>query len=739
MSPDGASFGIRNMKFNRSADGTGRILFLILLSLFLLLSAEELSAMTRKIQGPVNIESDSLDYRKDEDTYVARGNVKIRFTDGVLEADRVSLNKSTNEALAEGHVVLKSGGDILEGDTLRFNIETKSGAAENGRIFMVRNHVYLKGARIEKEGEAHYRIFDGKVTTCDGEIPEWSISGKEMAVTIDGYGTVKHGKFSVLDQPIFYTPYLIFPVKTTRQSGLLMPTLAYSRDKHGVDVEVPFFWEISKNLDATFYQRYMSKRGFKEGVEFRYMVSPETYGTLYADYLNDTKDVRETSGSINRDWHSDQQRGSFSLNTQTTFNPGFYLRTDIYKVSDNWYFKDFSSQNYYKSNYSTDPMQRFRKVSFDADKALNSLDSTVRLVKDEELYNITALARYTDDFRSPSNNETLQKYPEISLYTVRRPLLKTPLYGMVNGTYDYFYRSEGQKGHLYDVQPVVTLPVRLGRYARFVPEFSVRQTIWDRNDHDEENSTEGTHQGDRQVYRMEANLNTEFSRIYSVGGKLFDKVRHVIKPELAYAYIPDPHQDDAPDYVQRIDETNGLTYALTNILTARMKGEDGTTTYREILRFKIFQTYEIEKVEHYYHEVGQPEGEHFQDLNMELNLDPCSFLSFSARNKLNVNNGEWWKTDYDLVVRDQRGDSAHLQYRYTEDLVKEINLRVNAKLTRDLDALFTIKRNEQDGKDVEKSVLIKYHRQCWSVDFGFADEGDDQRFLLSFSLYGIGN
>ncbi len=170
MSPNGASFGIRNMKFNRYAGGTGRILFLILLFLALLLPAEDLSAMTRKIQGPVNIESDFLDYRKDEDTYFARGNVIIRFTDGVLEADRVSLNKATNEALAEGHVVLKSGGDILQGDTLRFNIETKSGATENGRIFMVRNNVYLKGARIEKEGEAHYRIFDGKVTTCDGEI-----------------------------------------------------------------------------------------------------------------------------------------------------------------------------------------------------------------------------------------------------------------------------------------------------------------------------------------------------------------------------------------------------------------------------------------------------------------------------------------------------------------------------------------------------------------------------------------
>jgi len=738
-SRNGTLSGIKGIKYCSLFPGKGNwISFLFLLLSAFLLSAAELPAETRKIEGPVNIEADTLDYAKETDTYHAQGNVVIRFTDGILQADSVTLSKSTNEALAEGKVFLKSGGDTLEGDTIRFNIDTKNGTAQNGRIFLVRNHVFVKGSRIEKEGEANYRIFDGTATTCNGANPEWSISGSEMNVTVDGYGTVKHGTFNVLNQPVFYTPYLIFPAKTTRQSGLLLPTIAYSRDKNGLDVEVPFFWEISKNLDATFYQRYMSKRGFKEGVEFRYMISPDSYGTFYADYLNDTKEVTETSGTISRDWQSNQRRGSFFLNSETTFSPGFYLRSDIYKVSDNWYFKDLSAHNYYKNHYSTDPNERFQKVDFDADKSLNSLDSTVRLVKDAELYNVTALARYTDDFTSASNDETLQKYPEISLFTVKRPLLGTPLYGMVDGAYDYYYRTEGQKGHLYNVQPEVSLPVRLGRYAQFIPEFSVRETVWDRNDHDEENSSQDSRQGDRQVYTAGANLNTEFSRIYVIGGKLFEKIRHVIKPELTYTYIPDPHQNDAPDYVYRIDETNGLTYALTNSLTAKLKDKNGATTYREILRLKVFQTYEINEVEHYYNQAGEPEEKHFQDLNMELNIDPFTFLSLSARNKLNVNNGEWWKTDYDLILRDERGDSAHLQYRYTQDLVKEINLRLNAKLTKDLDAQVVFKRNELEEKDLERSLLLKYHRQCWSIDLGYADEDDDRRFLMSFSLYGIG-
>jgi len=732
------SIGIKEIKALLSFEGQGVLIYL----LFLFLSAfffhpGELWAETRTIRGPVNIEADSLDYSKDTDTYHAQGNVIINFTDGVLQADSVSLNKTTNEAFAEGNAFLKSGGDILEGDTLTFNTDTKSGAAENGRIFLVRNHLYLKGSRIEKEGEAQYRIFDGTATTCDGPTPDWSISGKKMDVTVDGYGTVTHGKFNVLNWPIFYTPYLIFPAKTTRQSGFLLPAIAYSKDKHGVDIELPFYWAISEDLDATFYQRYMSKRGFKEGVEFRYFISPDTHGTFYADYLNDTKNVKETSGTISRDWQSDQQRGSFYLNHETTFSPGFYLRSDIYKVSDNWYFKDFSSQNYYRENYSTDPTKRFKKVSFDADKSLNSLDSTVRLVKDAELYNFTALARYTDDFTSPSNDETLQKYPEMSLITINRPLLGTPLYGMLNAAYDYFYRSEGQKGQMYDIQPIVSLPLRLGHYARFIPEFSLRETVWDRDDHDSDTSSQDSRRGDRQVYAAGAVLNTEFDQIYAIGGKWVEKLRHVIKPELTYSYIPDPHQDDAPDYVAPIYETNSLTYALTNTLTAKIREKDGTTSYREVMRFKLFQTYEIDEapLSVYF---GESKRRHFQELNMELDLSPCSFLSLTVRNKLDVNNGDWLQTNYDLILRDERGDSATLQYRYTQDTVEEIDLHLLAKLTQEMDALLVLKRNELDGKNLERSLLLKYHRQCWSVAFGYSDEDDDQRFLLSFSLYGIG-
>ena len=59
---------------------------------------------------------------------------------------------------------------------------------------------------------------------------------------------------------------MFFPAKTTRQSGFLFPMFSLSSERNGLDVELPFFWAISENTDATLYQRYLEKRGFKEGV-----------------------------------------------------------------------------------------------------------------------------------------------------------------------------------------------------------------------------------------------------------------------------------------------------------------------------------------------------------------------------------------------------------------------------------------------------------------------------------------
>ena len=722
---------------------SGKALGPLLALFFLLTVLPSLWAQGARIpEGPVTVESDSLTYDEDQDTYRAVGNVMVTFAGGYMKADSVAMNRKTNEAFAEGNVYLKSERDVIEGESLSFNIVTKTGVVHDGKMFIAASHFYVKGETIEKTGESSYRLKNAQVTNCDGDIPDWSLAGRDLELTVDGYGTLKNGRFLAHDVPVFYVPYLVFPAKTTRQSGLLLPRFNFSRDKNGMDVEVPYFWAISEDSDATFYQRYLEKRGLKEGVEYRYFTSPKSFGTFYADFLNDGKHVTETvgvagtAGSISRDWQENQKRWSYYLNTEKTFDSGLYIRSDIRKVSDPWYFRDFSAYNYYLDNYSRTGTNPFQRVPFVGDETLGSLDSTVRMVKTWPLYSLTGLVRYTDDFTLPTNDATLQKYPEITLTGFRRPLPGTPLQFDFTAVYDNFYRGEGQKGHLLETNPTFYMPMKLGRYIQATPQAGIRGSVWSRSD---SVTDAGDRTGDREVIQTSALFATELSRIFSVGGPAgaIDKIRHAIRPELTYTYIPEAPQDKIPDFLAVIPAQHTLTYAMTNTLISRTRGKDGKNSYDQMMRLKLAQTFDVKESRRSVAE-GAADNRPLSDVTVELDMTPFRNVVLKARNLYSVNAGYWTQTNYDLSVYDARGDLAVAGYRYTRDTLEEVNLYLKAAVTSSLSGILVLRRNLKDNTNVETTYGLRYLKQCWLFELNVSSKANDLNIGFNLSLLGLG-
>ncbi len=719
-------------------------------------------AAERDIKGPVNIEADQLSYDKEEDVYRAQGNVIITFTDGFLIADSVIYDRKTDDAFAEGDVFILNKADTLEGDRVRFNLTSKTGIVYQGKAFFADNHLYLKGKEIEKIGEASYHLLDATATTCDGDRPSWRFTGRELDVTVEGYGTLKGGTFDVQNVPVLYSPYMIFPAKTKRQTGLLLPQVSYSKDINGLDVEVPFYWAISDSADATFYQRYLEKRGLKEGMELRYFASKDSFGTLYVDYLNDVKEVSEVQDNLARNWTGNQRRWSLYWNHETTFSPGFYARTDIAKVSDIWYFRDFSSYNYYLDNYSQTGANKFQRVSFFADKSLPALDSTARIVKDWSTYNLTGLVRYTENLGSPNNDATAQSYPLITFTGVNQPLFKSPVNFSLSSYYQYVYRVEGEKGHVMDANPVFSLPHSFGDYLQVTPSLGLRETAWEgRGGVEDKNAN-------RELYTLGLDASTEVSRVFDVNAGSINKIRHSIKPQVVYSYIPNVDKGNIPDFVPAVSETNTVTYSLTNTIMAKVKetvkpkeakakeggGKEAATdqkaageekkldklvpekfTYIEFLRFMVSQTFDIKE-----YRSSKPEADRrpLSPVNMELNITPQKYLSYRGLATFDTNDGEWKTINHDLTVSDWRGDSATIGYRYTQDSLEEIDLNFNIKATDSLNLIYIQRRNRLDGKDLEKTYGIEYKKQCWSMELTYSDLDDDQRIMAVFYLYGLG-
>lgn len=713
-------------------------LTLAMIAIFLLIQLPTASSAVDIGEGPIQIEAERIQYITDPESYEAEGDVVILFEGGFLKADRVVYKVETGKAEAEGNVFIQSGNDTLEGHSAILDTVTGQGVVTQGKAFFEENHFFIRGKRLERRGDQDYSFHDAEMTSCCGDVPDWKITGKKIDVTVDGYGTIEHGTFQVRDFPLIYVPWMVFPAKTTRQSGFLQPRLAYSEEKLGWDIDIPYFWAISESTDATFYQRYLSKRGFQEGVEFRYYLTENSFGTIYADYLRDDLDVTTEpgDGELFRDWKEPRNRWSWYVDHESRFESGLAIRANLKKVSDNWYFKDFDSYNYFIEHYDEDEDKPFSRVDFVGDAYLPYLDSTVRITQDWERFNLTMLGQYRDNLRTHSNERTLQKYPEIILTGWKQPIGDTPFDFDLDSTYGYYYRSLGQRGHYFDFAPTVSLPLNAGRYFRFIPEAGIRDTRWDSTD--TSGSTDDS-RDNRTVYHLGSTLSTEFERIFPMNWGSLDKLRHSIRPEIQYLYRPYASQDNRPDYVEFLDEENSITYSLTNILTARFIDEEGKRSYRELVDLKISQTYDIIEARR-----GKPptatdqKKRPFSDVDFELTLSPHSFVRFTSDATLGVYDGDWKKLNGLLRVRDGRGDSAGVEYRYTRDLLEQVNFDMRVKVTDRLDLTYQKDYDRLEGENLETIYGLLYKKQCWDIAFTYTDSPDDRTYLLIISLSGLG-
>ena len=109
-------------------------------------------------------------------------------------------------------------------------------------------------------------IEDGFYTTCEPGGSNWQLYGSSIELDPNsGFGTAKHVQVRIDGNPIFYFPWLRFPIDSRRQSGFLFPSFSYNSDE-GVSVSAPYYLNLAPNFDATltphWRENYESGAGF---------------------------------------------------------------------------------------------------------------------------------------------------------------------------------------------------------------------------------------------------------------------------------------------------------------------------------------------------------------------------------------------------------------------------------------------------------------------------------------------
>jgi lipopolysaccharide assembly outer membrane protein LptD (OstA) len=248
-------------------------------------------------QEPFELSADSLHYDIERELYIGRGNVVIHQSGRTLRADWVAFNRKTGAGLASGDVQLEDGGDVVKADFVEFELETIQGVLHGARLESQSSRFRASASEIAKTGARTYSFREGRFTTCRCPDPDdtdpWVLESGEAELEVEGYAVARNTTFDVFGVPVAWIPWMVFPVKTERQTGLLFPEFSLG-SFHGFDLGLPFFWAINDQAGLVLTPRYSVKRGPGGAARFDYVSGEHTAGEMQGAYYHDQEIDAET-------------------------------------------------------------------------------------------------------------------------------------------------------------------------------------------------------------------------------------------------------------------------------------------------------------------------------------------------------------------------------------------------------------------------------------------------------------
>lgn len=693
-------------------------LFFLLLFLALLFSFDQSFSQTISAgKVPVDITAEKMSYDKEEDKYLAEGDVVLIKGGIEIKAEVLTLERRNNIVTAMGDVIVTDvEGNIVRGELLVIDLEKNIGEMNQGRLFFKSGNFHVEGEKIAKTGEKTYEIKKGKFTTCDCSTPAWSFSGSDVKITKGEFLVSKNNFFYIKGVPVLYSPYAVLPVNRKRQTGFLRPKIGFS-DLRGIEIDNAFFWAIAENRDATFYLDYMDKRGLGKGLEYRYITKRGSSGEIFFYHFKErdidrVREFRTENDSAGHPQSADDNRWLLRYEHDDTLPKDITVRVDINEVSDDEYFLDFAKDS--------------------EERALQKLESNVAISRRWNQYNLVSQFRYFDDLLIEDDKNTLQRLPETTFTSSGQPLFGTPVYISSDSSYNYFYRDEGVKGHRADFHPKFSLPFNPGGYFELTPQVGLRETIYWTNENDKFDN--------RNLYDLSLSLQTTFLKIFNLEDN--NKIKHSIRPNVTYSYVPDLDQTGLPNFddKDRIAKENKVTYSLTSFLTEKWFEKKATSpSYRDTVFLEVSQSFDINEARS---NSTTPEDEKrpFSDLKVEMILTPDDRVYFKSKGEYNVYSNQVSNYDLSMILKDQRGDKLDVGYSYNRNVANYLDLDINVNLFKGFDFFHSSRFSflDADTKTLETTYGIDYQRQCWGIRLSRVEISAENVYYLTLNLLGLG-
>ena len=640
--------------------------------------------------GRIIINADTIEAQSESESRL-NGNVTVISDKDFMRADQALYRLDNQTMTLLGNVQYRS--DLIEfnADSLVRDLTDSQSEVSNLDFYIPASHGYGSADTVTRDGPDITYLKNTTYSTCGSDHRFWYFKASSLKLDHEkGMGLAKNMTLRILNVPVFYFPALSFPIDDRRKSGFLYPTFGNS-SRHGFEFEIPYYWNIAPQADATFTPHSMQERGVQLRSEWRYLSSWST-NTLEYEFLDDdlygdrrSRTVLQHSGSIGEHW-------STSLNASD--------------ISDTEYLVDFGN----------DPNAT----------SLTHLPRTAMLTGQWDNWKLVSRVQ---SFQTIDPSIPESSYP----YELRPDLNLSGFYPDIGGAVEFELES---RYTVFDRKNIITHK-RFDLWPRFsrsfgnsgwfvIPAVSGHFTSYQQDDPTLPDSEENSINRSVPIFSLDNGL------IFERSGAADDSYTQTFEPRLFYLNVPYREQDDIPildsklpDFgfyqlvaenrftgIDRIGDANQASLILTSRWLRRDSGEE---------RFRV--------------SLGQIR--YFQDRRVTLpNQDPETTDRSGILAGLNTRFGRYWSGSIDLEwnPEEEKTDKRLFRLRFNRQnrYVFNVSYRYraatqpNASNIEQSDVSFSLpvgsrwsavgrwNRSLEEKLDLDKYFGLEYESCCWA-------------------------
>ena len=638
-----------------------------------------------------------------------KGSVIIHHNGRTINAQNLDFDNRDSMATAFGKVLLSTPEIDIKGRDINYKLNTDQGELKDAVYYLKDGSGNGSSTKLTRKGKNLSTLSGATFSTCPADARSWHLQANRIDLHHDTkIGAARHVVLRVGKLPVFYTPYVNFPLDGQRKSGFLTPSYQIS-DRSGSILSIPYYLNLAPNYDATLNAKILTKRGSMLETGFRYL-TPLHRGQLNLSYLPSDN----VADDANRYLASIDHTSKLPNNTQLTIKAT--------TVSDDHYFSDLGN-----SLMSTSTAYLERKIDLTHTKKNWRFSSSI------QNYEIL-----------DNNSVPYSKLPELKLSylpQLRNNKRKFSLQAeLVN-----FDKTNAASGLRFDIHSQISQ--HFGTSGWYIkPSIQLRHTQYALK-----NTTDN-------------NLNRTLPTVSIDSGLFFErninngKTQQTLEPRIHYTYTPFKDQSQFPVFdsaslssstlnqlfsnnrfsgKDRIGDTNKLTLGLT---TRFIKTSNG----RERLKLSLGQAFYFtdRRVSIAGDTIGTTKR---TDIALELSGQVTPKVRLINNSYWDPNIGQLSSTETRLHYADKKQRKLNLSYRYLDDSVKQATASFSIPVGNQWKVLGSTDYDLKKDRVLETLAGVEYSNCCVKTRFvarRFLTSDNityDTTPFIEFELKGIGS